>query len=186
MVRDVRWFARLLARVSRDIVTSPVRWRLRQWILLLAIAATTAVAFIAGRWARRRALGDAALVLGVAGVWCFIFTKTGQFVLAERRPTEGGTMKLLALGGHGVSGHAAAASLLFSPVRDLLFSPVRDLLARGATPGVRRMVTAGLLARAIVVAWSRVWLGMHFVWNVMLGLAIGFFTGLVAARASRA
>jgi membrane-associated phospholipid phosphatase len=86
-------------------------------------------------------------------------------------------MKLFALGGHGVSGHAAAAALLFWPVR--------DVLARGATPGVRRVVTAALVAWAVVVAWSRVWLGMHFVWNVMAGLAMGLFTGFVAVRESR-
>jgi membrane-associated phospholipid phosphatase len=217
MAHDIRRFARLLDRVSRDIVTSPVRWRSRQWVLFLAVVATTWLAYVekrsiqpcvqrgggsgaralallidacgggfavtllgfaalvAGRWARKRALVDAALVLGVAGVWCWIFTKTGQLVLAERRPNDGGTMKLFALGGHGVSGHAAAAALLFSPVR--------DVLARGATPKVRRVVTAALLAWAVLVGWSRVWLGMHFVWNVMLGFAMGVSTGLVAARA---
>jgi len=86
-------------------------------------------------------------------------------------------MTFRALGGHGVSGHAAAAALLFSPVR--------DVLARGATPRVRRMVTAALLAWAMWVSWSRVWLGMHFVWNVVLGCAIGFLTGRAATRALR-
>jgi membrane-associated phospholipid phosphatase len=134
-------------------------------------------ALVVGRWARQRALVDAALALGVAGIWCWIFTKTGQFVLAERRPNEGGAMHFLAPGGHGVSGHASAAALLFWPVR--------DVLARSATPRARRVVTAALLAWAVLVGWSRVWLGMHFVWNVMLGLAIGLFTGFVATRAAR-
>jgi len=44
------------------------------------------------------------------------------------------------------------------------------------------LVTAALLAWAILVGWSRVQLGMHFVWNVMLGTAIGLFTGFVATR----
>jgi membrane-associated phospholipid phosphatase len=70
-------------------------------------------------------------------------------------------------------------------VAALLFFPVRDVLARDATPRVRHIVTAALLAWAALVGWSRVWLGMHFVWNVSLGLAIGFFTGFVATRPSR-
>jgi membrane-associated phospholipid phosphatase len=134
-------------------------------------------ALFAGRWLRKPALVEAALVLGAAGIWCWIFTKTGQLVLAERRPKDGGAMVLFALDGHSVSGHAAAAALLFSPVR--------DVLARGATRGVRGILTVALLSWAVVVSWSRVWLGMHFVWNVLLGLAIGFFTGFVAARSTR-
>lgn len=217
MTDDVRRFARLFDRMSRDLVASPLRWRWGRGTLFVAVAATTSLAyveklpiqacvqrgggdgahalaslidfcgngfavtlmgfaaFIAGRWGRKRALVDAALVLCVAGIWCWLFTKTGQLVLAERRPKDGGTMHFFALGGHGVSGHAAAAAVLFSPVR--------DVLARGATPRVRCIVTAALLAWAGLVGWSRVWLGMHFVWNVMLGLAIGFFTGVTAARA---
>jgi membrane-associated phospholipid phosphatase len=98
-------------------------------------------------------------------------------VLAEHRPNDGGAMRLFALDGRGVSGHASATALLFWPVR--------DVLARSATPRARLLVTAVLIAWAVVVCWSRVWLGMHFVWNVSLGLAIGFFTGFVATRPSR-
>jgi membrane-associated phospholipid phosphatase len=141
-------------------------------VLLLGVAM-----LVIGRWTRRRALVDAALALGAAGFWCWIFTRAGQLVLAERRPKEGGAMILFALGGHGVSGHASAAGLLLSPVR--------DVLARAATPRARRALTAALLGWAAFVGWSRVWLGMHFVWNVVLGLAIGFFTGFVATRALR-
>jgi membrane-associated phospholipid phosphatase len=143
-----------------------------------ALTALGFAAFVAGRWANRRALVDAALALGAAGVWCWILVVVGQLVLAERRPNDGGRMVLFALGGHGVSGHAAAAALVFSPVR--------DVLARGATPRTRRVVTAALVAWAALVGWSRVWLGMHFVWNVMLGLAIGLFAGFVATRARQA
>jgi membrane-associated phospholipid phosphatase len=217
MADEIDGLRRSFERVSRDIVTAPARWRMRQWGLLLAITATTLLAYVdkwpieaffqagggavpravaqlidayggglavtllglavfaAGKWTGRRVLVDAAVALAAAGIWCWIFTKTGQLVLAERRPNEGGAMRFFALGGHGASGHASGAAVLFSPVR--------DVLARGAAPPGRHIVTVALLAWAAVVSWSRVWLGMHFVWNVMLGLAIGFFTGLVATRA---
>jgi membrane-associated phospholipid phosphatase len=216
MDRDLRSFARLLGRVSRDIVSAPARAGARGWTTFLAVVAATVLAYagkrsiqacvqggaghgaraiallidvcgdgfavlalgssalVAGRLARKPALVDAALALGAAGIWCWLFTRAGQLVLAERRPNDGGAMKLFALGGHGVSGHAAAAALLLYPVR--------DVLARGATPRVRSVVTLALLAWAVVVAWSRVCLGMHFLWNVMIGLAIGLFTGSVATR----
>jgi len=131
----------------------------------------------AGRLLHKPTFVEAALVLGAAGIWCWIFTKTGQLVLAERRPKDGGAMFFFALDGHGVSGHASAAGLVFAPVR--------DVLGRGATPRARRIATMALLAWAILVGWSRVWLGMHFVWNVLLGLAIGFFTGGIGGRRSQ-
>jgi membrane-associated phospholipid phosphatase len=133
------------------------------------------VALLLGRWARWRAMVEAAVTLGGAGPWCWILLLLGQFALAERRPIEGGAMLLFALGGHGVSGHAAAAGLLYSPVR--------DVLARDATTRARQWVTACLLAWAAFIAWSRVWLGMHFVWNVVLGLALGVYVGFAGVRA---
>lgn len=210
---------RRLGRAGRDLVVWPATWRVRQWAMALAVAATTVFAYVEkapiqarvqggpggalhdvavlvdacgdgrtvtalglvalalGRWTRRPALVEAALALGVAGLWCWVLTRAGQLVLAERRPSEGGAMRLFAPGGHGVSGHAAAAALLFFPVR--------DVVARDATPRGRAFASAALLAWAALVGWSRVWLGMHFVWNVVLGLAIGLATGFVATRPRR-
>jgi membrane-associated phospholipid phosphatase len=133
-------------------------------------------AFTIGRVARKPLLVDAALALGAAGFWCWIVTKTGQIVFAERRPVEGGEMRFFALGGHGVSGHASAAALIYFPVRDVL-------ARRARLPPIRRAVGVGLLAWPAFIGWSRVYLGMHFVWNVILGFAVGSFTGFVATRA---
>ncbi len=142
-----------------------------------AVTALGLAAFVGGRWGRKRLLVETAFAFGAAGTWCWICVAVGQLVLAERRPNDGGVMKLFALAGHGVSGHAAAAALLFWPVR--------DVLARGVTPRFRLLVTAALLGWAALVGWSRMWLGMHFAWNVELGLAAGFFTGFVATRAAQ-
>jgi membrane-associated phospholipid phosphatase len=141
----------------------------------LAMVLLGATALLAGRWWRKPALVDAVWVFAAAGLWCWLLTTLGQLVLSERRPRDGGAMLLLALGGHGVSGHASAAGLLFGPVR--------NVLARNAPARTRGLVTVALLVWAAWVGWSRVWLGMHFVWNVVLGLGIGFFTGLVGAGA---
>jgi len=135
----------------------------------LATISYGVAAFVAGRWAKKRALVAAAIALGAGGAWCWALTKAGQLVLAESRPSEGGAMHWMALGGHGVSGHAAAAALLFWSVRDALETNVRGPL--------RRVAELGLLAWAGLVCWSRVHLGDHFVWNVMLGFAVGTLTG---------
>lgn len=141
----------------------------------LATVSYGVAAFAVGRWAKRRALVDAAMVLGAGGAWCFALTEVGQLVLAECRPLQGGAMHLVALGGHGVSGHACAAALLVSTAR--------HCVERGTRRSLRRIANVGLLAWAVVVCWSRVFLGQHFVWNVMLGFAIGAFISSVAHRA---
>ena len=129
---------------------------------------------VAGLLARKPALVEVAVALGIAGVWCWLLMRVGQIVLAEQRPVDGGAMRFFALDGHGVSGHAAAAALLLYPAR--------DVLARDAAPRTRRAVGLVAIAWALFIGWSRVWLGMHFAWNVMLGLALGAFAGRAAAR----
>jgi len=123
-----------------------------------------------GRLAKKPAWADTALALGGRGIPCWLVTIAGQFVLAESRPRDGGAMHWFALGGHGVSGHAAAAALVFWTVRG-------TLLKDAAAP-VRRAVTAALLGWVLLVGWSRVYLGEHFVWNVMLGYWIATVTAL--------
>jgi membrane-associated phospholipid phosphatase len=133
--------------------------------------------FGVGRAMRRNALVDAAIVLGVAGCWCFVLVQLGQFVFAEQRPIEGGAMRFFELGGHGISGHAAATALLLLPARDVLL--------RGSRPLARRLATAALLVWVGIVAWSRVWMGMHHGWNVLAGLALGLWTSSAAVTAWR-
>lgn len=130
------------------------------------------VAYAVGRARKNDALADAALVLGVAGLFGLGLTALGQFVLADTRPKDGGAMHFLALHGHGVSGHAAAASLLASPVRDVLL--------RRKSRFARDLGAAACVAWALLIGWSRIYLGAHHAWNVVLGL----MTGLACARAA--
>jgi membrane-associated phospholipid phosphatase len=140
----------------------------------LATVGYGVAALVAGRLANKRGLVETALALGAGGTWCWVLTKAGQIVFAESRPKAGGAMHWMALGGHGVSGHASAAALLLWTVRGRL----------GTGGPLRRVATTALLGWAITIGWSRVYLGQHFLWNVMLGFAIGSFTGSVATRAS--
>ena len=141
----------------------------------LATVGLGLTALALGRLASKPAWVDMALTLGARGIPCWILTTAGQIVFAESRPKEGGAMHWFAFGGHGVSGHAAAAALLFWTVRGTL---VRD-----AEAPVRRAVTAAMLGWALLVGWSRVYLGEHFVWNVMLGYLVGTVTSV--PRSSR-
>ena len=116
---------------------------------------------------KRREHVEAARSFALAGALGFALTRIGCLVLAERRPIEGGAMRLFALGGHGVSGHAVGAGLLLS------FAAMR-----------RGWVLAVAVVWALLVAWCRMWLGMHYMWNVLLGLVLGFVSGRAHLRRS--
>jgi len=123
-----------------------------------------------------RRVADAAWVLGAAGLPCWLLVVVGQFVFAESRPIDGGAMHWFASGGHGVSGHASAGALLLGPVR---------VLAAGAHRVVRASAVILIIGWGLLVAWSRVWLDMHYVWNVGVGLLLGWATTSAAFAAWR-
>ncbi len=136
-------------------------------IYVLALLAT-------GHLCRSERLTRAGSVLGAAGACGYLLALTGQFVLAEARPINGGALHFFALDGHGVSGHAAAVSLLAVTIS--------SMLGRDLGKGKRRMLTVGAFAWAAVVAGSRIYLGMHFVWNVLFGIGIGVGVAAVAVK----
>lgn len=140
------------------------------WSLVGFLAALS----LLGWAARRRAILDAAAVLAAAGLACWVLTVAGQLVLAEARPRHGGALSFFHLHGHGVSGHASAAAVLYGPLL--------GVLARGWPPAWRRVLAAALVAWLLLVGWSRVWLDEHFLWNVLLGWSAGLWTGHLALR----
>jgi len=100
-----------------------------------------------------------------AGVIGFAKFQASRFVLAERRPKDGGAMRFFRLHGHGVSGHAFAAALLHGPIMST-WGP-------GLSRRDRALLSAALYAWIGFIAWSRVALDEHYVWNVLLGARLG-------------
>ena len=76
------------------------------------------------------------------------------------------------------SGHSAAASALFLTLA---------LLAAGAErrTGPRRVLVGGGVALALLVAWSRVYLGVHYYTDVIGGLLLGSAGALAATLVAR-
>jgi membrane-associated phospholipid phosphatase len=74
------------------------------------------------------------------------------------------------------SGHAMAASALYVTLA---------LIAAGGErrTGPRRLLIASGVAVALLVAWSRVYLGVHYLSDVIGGMLIGSAGAIVAARA---
>jgi len=73
------------------------------------------------------------------------------------------------------SGHSVAASALY-----LTLALVAA--ARSPHPGVRRLLVGAGVAIALLVAWSRVYLGVHYFTDVCGGLLLGSAGALGAAR----
>jgi hypothetical protein len=103
-----------------------------------------------------------------AGLVGFAQFQAARFVLAERRPKDGGEMRFFRTHGHGVSGHTFAAALLHDPIMST-WGP--DLSRRN-----RAALSAAIYAWIAFIAWSRVRLDEHYVWNVLLGARIGLRT----------
>lgn len=107
-----------------------------------------------------------------SGLIGFAAFEASRFVLAERRPKEGGEMRFFRLHGHGVSGHTFAAALLHDPIM-ATWGP-------GLSRRNRALLSASLYAWIAFVAWSRVRLDEHYVWNVLLGARLGLGISAVA------
>jgi membrane-associated phospholipid phosphatase len=138
------------------------------------VAALGVIFLVVGAKTRKRALVDTAAALAAGAVPCLVITKVGQFILAEDRPSEGGAMHFFSAFGHGVSGHAAATALLFFPLA--------AILGRELDRPTRTALEIALATWVVLVAWTRMSLGMHYAWNVLLGLGVGLYVGHVVTK----
>jgi hypothetical protein len=104
-----------------------------------------------------------------SGLLGFAVFQASRFVLAERRPKEGGRMRFFALHGHGVSGHAFAAALLHGPIM--------SAYGRDLSPRNRALLSTALYGWIAFIGWSRMRLDEHYLWNVLLAARIGLSVG---------
>jgi undecaprenyl-diphosphatase len=72
------------------------------------------------------------------------------------------------------SGHSVAASALFLTLA--------LVAAQSPNPGVRRLLVGAAIGIALLVAWSRVYLGVHYLTDVTGGLLLGTAGALAASR----
>ena len=114
------------------------------------------------------------LVLALLGIpLAFVVNEVMKLLMRQARPMEA----IVALPpSYGFpSGHSVAASALF-----LTLALVAG--ARSPHPGVRRLLVGTGIGIALLVAWSRVYLGVHYLTDVVGGLLLGTAGAVAAAR----
>jgi len=73
------------------------------------------------------------------------------------------------------SGHSVASSVLFLTLALVAAS-------QSPNPGVRRLLVSAGIVIALLVAWSRVYLGVHYLTDVIGGVLLGAAGALAASR----
>lgn len=136
------------------------------WSILATVGAAAALALVPGREGRAERLREAAFFVGVVASSWVSNRVLKLFFRRERPPLD---LRLLDEGSFSFpSGHAAFAATLFGmlAVAAWRLAPIRSAALRGA-------IVAGCLLLAAAVAASRVWLGVHYVSDVIGGFALG-------------
>lgn len=123
------------------------------------------------------AAGRPGLVLAIA--WTPFVFLTGELLkLLVHHPRPSVAMIALPPTYSFPSGHAAAASALF-----LTLAFMATAVERRAGP--RRLLIGMAVGLALLVAWSRVYLGVHYFSDVCGGLLLGTAGALLASRTIR-
>lgn len=119
----------------------------------------------------------AAKRFAASGVVGWVVFRASSFVLAERRPKEGGAMRFFARHGHGVSGHVFATALAYWPLM--------TTFGEAMSPRERAAFGAAMRAWIGLVGWSRMRLDQHYLWNVILGTTMGLRISRAVTDATR-
>ena len=145
---------------------TPLSTRLLGWITWLggsAVVLSLAVLLGALEWLRRRRAAVLAFMLTVVVGQNLIHNGVKLLVQRERPPVPHLTDSS---GFSFPSGHSAAAAATWAAVA--------LVLGRGRPWRVKALLAAGAAAVAVAVAASRVLLGVHWVTDVVAGVAMGF------------
>jgi undecaprenyl-diphosphatase len=141
-------------------------------VVILAVLFAVLYSAAAGRPAR-----IVPLIAAPAGA--FLTNTLAKLVIHHPRPDGGSAIIVMPASFGFPSGHTAAASAVWLT---LAFIATRT----ESRPQVRQLLVGAALATALLVAWSRVYLGVHYLSDVIGGLLLGSAWALGLAYVSRA
>ena len=116
------------------------------------------------------------LVLALACTpFAFVVNEAMKLLMRQARPIE--AIITLPPSYGFPSGHSVAASAIFLTLA---------LVVAAQSPGVRRLLVGAGIVIALLVAWSRVYLGVHYLSDVAGGLLLGSAGAVAASRLAAA
>ncbi len=147
----------------------------------VVVPATALLLYAGGSTFRDYRAKETGFMLAQSLLLTDLVTLGGRWVLAEDRPKYGGSLRPFHGVGGGISGHAATAASV-SGVLSRMYLQVTpdDAPARRAWKRIGKGLAYGA---PVVVAFERVNLQQHFLYNTVLGLSIGFWSGNTVADA---
>jgi len=110
-----------------------------------------------------------------------LVTLAGRWALAEDRPKYGGALHPFRGTGGGVSGHSATAASISGVLSRMYLQ--RDPDDSGAVTFWKRVGKGFAYGMPVLVTFGRVNAQQHYVYNTVLGLSIGYWSGNVVADA---
>jgi PAP2 superfamily protein len=145
------------------------------------VPATALLLYLGGSASREYRSKQTGVMLAHSLLLTDLVTLAGRVVLAEDRPKYGGALHPFRGFGGGISGHSATAASISGVLSRMYLQVDSD----DSHPTVLwKRVGKGLAyGLPVLVAFGRVNDGQHFVYNTVLGLSIGYWSGNVVADA---
>ncbi|MGH9869086.1 MAG: phosphatase PAP2 family protein [Candidatus Polarisedimenticolia bacterium] len=139
------------------------------------VPAAALSAYLIGRMTGSERTRHTGLILAESAAFTFATTELLQYVFAEQRPGDGGELRYLQGGGHGISGHTSIVASMAVPMDRLFFR-----LDRSDSGALRFGKVVGkvlVYGAPVATGWSRMNDDKHYAWNVVLGLGVGYLMG---------
>jgi len=147
----------------------------------LMVPATALLMYVGGSTFHSYRAKQTGFMLAESLMLTDLVTLGGRWVLAEERPKYGGSLRPFHGVGGGISGHSATAASI-SGVLSRMYLQLKP----GDGPAGRAWKRIGkgfAYGAPVIVAFGRINDQQHFLYNTILGLSIGFWSGNTVADA---
>jgi len=147
----------------------------------LAVPATALLLYVGGSTLGEYRSKETGVLLAHSLLLTDLVTLAGRKVLAEDRPKYGGALHPFRGFGGGISGHSATAASISGVLSRMYLQTDAD--DSGAVTFWKRVGKGFAYGMPVLVAFGRVNDQQHYVYNTVLGLSIGWWSGHVVADA---
>jgi len=141
----------------------------------LFVPATALLMYVGGSAFRGYRAKETGFMLAESLLLTDLVTLGGRWVLAEDRPKYGGSLHPFHGVGGGISGHSATAASISGVLSRMYLQPDSD--DGSASLAWKRVGKGFAYGLPVIVAFGRINDQQHYLYNTVLGLSIGFWSG---------